>query len=364
MNTFLSTSASPTIAIDFAKQYKQTNDLKQIIYQFNINTLLQNTAPYADISSFSAYQSEKELLIAAGSIFKIEEVHYDEDKEVWFAELSLCQKDDFELKIIMDRVKEDIGDGLIGLGYLLARQRKLDKGRQYFQQLINESSGNVLKIREVLMKIPIVAVVRAIADMVNQYFYFDAAQCYQGLGSIAFYEESYDDALAYYQQALKLIEKNNSDDKNSIASINRCIAEVYLWMNELDLAYDHANEAKSLLSDNTLEMARVYSIIGHIYRQRKEPYFAHDYYEKVLDIRISLLPENHSDIGIAYNNIGAFYSDIGEYELALEHFLNSLSIKEKTLPRDHADVQETESNIRVLQQILDADDEQVSDGDQ
>ncbi|CAF3201670.1 unnamed protein product [Rotaria sp. Silwood2] len=169
MNTFLSTSASPTIAIDFAKQYKQTNDLKQIIYQFNINTLLQNTAPYADISSFSAYQSEKELLIAAGSIFKIEEVHYDEDKEVWFAELSLCQKDDFELKIIMDRVKEDIGDGLIGLGYLLARQRKLDKGRQYFQQLINESSGNVLKIREVLMKIPIVAVVRAIADMVNQY---------------------------------------------------------------------------------------------------------------------------------------------------------------------------------------------------
>ncbi|CAF3046572.1 unnamed protein product, partial [Rotaria sp. Silwood2] len=233
-------------------------------------------------------------------------------------------------------VKEDIGDGLIGLGYLLARQRKLDKGRQYFQQLINESSIS----------------------------YFDAAQCYQGLGSIAFYEESYDDALAYYQQALKLIEKNNSDDKNSIASINRCIAEVYLWMNELDLAYDHANEAKSLLSDNTLEMARVYSIIGHIYRQRKEPYFAHDYYEKVLDIRISLLPENHSDIGIAYNNIGAFYSDIGEYELALEHFLNSLSIKEKTLPRDHADVQETESNIRVLQQILDADDEQVSDGDQ
>ncbi|CAF0983194.1 unnamed protein product [Rotaria sordida] len=157
--------------------------------------------------------------------------------------------------------------------------------------------------------------------------------------------------------------KVDPNDRESIAEAHRCIAEVHQWMDNAELAFYHADEAKRHLSDDTLEMARIYSIKANIIcRNSKLPFDALDYYRKVLAIRLCFLPEDHPDLGITYNNMGAVHSDIGEYELALEAFLHSLDIKRKALSPGHHSIQETETNIHVIEEML-VIDEDTSDDD-
>ena len=314
---YLSTSLNEKVAIHFARSAKLNDDTMPILFQFKIDTRLRKTTPYAPISRLSRYANEYEVLISAGSIFRVESVAFDEKLGMGFAKLALCEQDEFELNDIMNRVKEDVGDDFIGLGYLLNLQHNFSKAKKYFEEFLSETT-------------------------VDEFY---KSQCHRGLGFIESSSGNYDEALQHYHNALDLIVKSKPDDHSSIGAAHICLAEAYAWKNDNEAALKHLEEAKQHLVDDTLEMANLCSIKGNILKSERNLEQAIDMYRIVLRIRLNLLPINHPALSNAYNNIGVMYYEAGNLELALEALKKAFEIKQKTLPPNHQSIMETEENI-------------------
>ena len=72
INTFLSTTTSLQIALAFASASLNNNDFIPIVFCIQTNPYVQHKRPYANISNFSMYRDEEEVLFAMGSLFRIQ----------------------------------------------------------------------------------------------------------------------------------------------------------------------------------------------------------------------------------------------------------------------------------------------------
>jgi hypothetical protein len=72
INTFLSTTTSLQIALTFANAFSNNDDFLPIVFCIETNPYIQHKRPYANISKFSIYTDEEEVLFAMGSLFRIQ----------------------------------------------------------------------------------------------------------------------------------------------------------------------------------------------------------------------------------------------------------------------------------------------------
>lgn len=75
INTFLSTTLSLQVASAFANQ---SDDMISVIFYIEIDRDIRNKRPYGNISNFSSFLDEEEVLFAMGSIFRIESIENDQ----------------------------------------------------------------------------------------------------------------------------------------------------------------------------------------------------------------------------------------------------------------------------------------------
>jgi hypothetical protein len=133
-NNFLSTSNSRQTANKFAKSNtRKIEGTQRILFEFRIDTHLEIITPFANLKKLSCYSREDEVLISLGSIFRIEEIKYDEGEQLWIAKLTLCSQNDYELKALLTQMKkETTTDSTVSLGWLLYRQAEYKKAKEYF----------------------------------------------------------------------------------------------------------------------------------------------------------------------------------------------------------------------------------------
>ncbi|CAF3945015.1 unnamed protein product [Rotaria sordida] len=74
INTFLSTTASLQIALAFVNGSWNNIDFIPIVFCIETNSYVQHKRPYANISNFSIYRDEEEVLFAMGSLFRIQSI--------------------------------------------------------------------------------------------------------------------------------------------------------------------------------------------------------------------------------------------------------------------------------------------------
>ncbi len=72
INTFLSTTTSLQVALTFANSSTYNDDFLPIVFCIETNPYIQHKRPYANISKFSTYVDEEEVLFAMGSLFRIQ----------------------------------------------------------------------------------------------------------------------------------------------------------------------------------------------------------------------------------------------------------------------------------------------------
>ncbi|CAF3458461.1 unnamed protein product [Rotaria socialis] len=322
-NNFLSTSTNRQIATIFADSSAATL-LAHIILEFEIDTRLPDTKCYADISKLSYFQNENEILIRLGSIFRIDDVKYDEHEQLWIAKLRLCSEDSYELKDMLLHMKESIGNGIISLGIWFEKQGDNEKARQFFRGLLAEES---------------------ISDV-------DRTNCYRGLGTVAQRQEEYDEALKYYQQEL-CIELTLGNDV-FVATTYSKIGEVYWRKRELDMAMSFEQKALDIfLPLNHPQLSNVYRTMANIYKYKNKSSLSIEYFEKALDADREYFPENHSQFGITYTNMGLVHDKDGKYEEALKCYTKASEIFVKSLPANHPNILQLEINIRFAKSKLD-----------
>ncbi|CAF3016149.1 unnamed protein product [Rotaria sp. Silwood2] len=150
VNSFLSTSKQRLIADFYIGDKTQQINLQRVLFVIDANPKVISAKPFADISTFSHFADESEVLFMLGSIFHLNSAYQDGDK-VWIIGMSLCGDDEHNLKEVLTDMKKQNGTGetsLRALGKLLWTMGKLDLAEQYYNRLLEEISPNDPSLRK------------------------------------------------------------------------------------------------------------------------------------------------------------------------------------------------------------------------
>ena len=74
INTFFSTTTSLQVALTFTDSSSNNDDLISMLFCIVKNPDVRNERPYGNISHFSLYRDEEEVLFAMGSLFRIDAI--------------------------------------------------------------------------------------------------------------------------------------------------------------------------------------------------------------------------------------------------------------------------------------------------
>ncbi|CAF1293772.1 unnamed protein product [Didymodactylos carnosus] len=325
-NSFLSTSKNRAVSENFGLTQKEPKDgLTRVLFEIKIDTRLENTKPYADISQLSFVEKEDEILIMLGAIFKVGETKFDEAQQMYTAELSLCSQSEYRLKELLAQVKNEIGSGITSLGFLLYRQGKFEEAKINFQEVLKDNT---------------------LSDT-------EKAHCYNGLGRSTRELREYDEALEHFEQEVKL--RKLSKDKVNEGTAYTYIGQVHWLKNELDIALSYEEKAEKVLLPLTHpDLSKVYQQMGNIYRDKNEFDLSIEYHMKVLAIydEQKNVKEDYMR-GVTYENLGDTYRKQGDEKKAAEYYAKSKQIYSKSLTSYHERNKGIEQKAKATEKQMD-----------
>ncbi|CAF1410716.1 unnamed protein product [Adineta ricciae] len=154
INSFFSTSLSRSTALSFLDLSDGSSDLQKILFEVSADPTTVTTKPFADISKFSDFNDEQEILFMIGSIFQIEKIENDEENEVTIVKMNLCSDEENHLRKILHQMKQQFLNEQISLrtfADVLWEMGQLKLADMYLQRFLNGLSPND-QLRPILYK--------------------------------------------------------------------------------------------------------------------------------------------------------------------------------------------------------------------
>jgi len=201
IQSFFSTSTDRTTALFFLGDTTSLIDLKLegVLFEIDADPQMVTTKPFADISKYSHFTNESEVLFMIGSIFRLESINCNDD-HVWIIQMSLCSDDEYDLQQVLLHMKQQIGNGetnLRTLGKVLCKMGKFDLAQKYFKRLLNE-----LSLSDHLL-----------------------CNLYEDLGELASQTGDYDMSVQWHQKSLEVKKQNESTVKSNSNTTANSIGE-------------------------------------------------------------------------------------------------------------------------------------------
>ncbi|CAF1414275.1 unnamed protein product [Adineta steineri] len=311
-NNFLSTSTRKNISLVFANSASDSVDMIGILFKMLIDPRVKSV-PFASIKQTSYYNEEEEILFSMHTVFRVGAIkQVDNENQLYQVELELTSDDDQQLRLLTDRIREEVGDstGWRRLGNLLLKIGQLDKAEELYNVLLEQTSDEDEK-----------------------------ATYYNQLGFINSNQKDYEKAIWYFKQGLEIQQKTLYSNHPLLATLYNNIGLVYYNMGEYSKALSYYEKALEIrqktLPANHSSLASSYNNIGSVYNRMGKYSKAISFYEKSLEIQQNTLPSNHPYLAISHNNTGSVYYNMGEYSKALSSHEQALEIQKKTLPSYH-----------------------------
>jgi len=326
INSFLSTSLDRQQARSFFSFSDNSNDVGRVFFEIEADPSLDNIKPFSDISSYSPYPEEKEVLFMIGSIFRLVSMDRDQDG-ILIVRMKLCSNNDNQLKSLFQHMQKKGIKGettLLSFGHLLKDMGKWDDAEKYYHRFLNESSDN------------------------DQ----SKASYYHGLGSVAKKKCDYESSLKWHNKSLEIKMRVLKPDDPSIAISHLSIGNVYQEKKDYAHALESYEKAlkiyRQAFGEDHLDVATCMNNMGNVYNNEHKYSEALKLYRKTLFIREKHLPANHPDLGVIHKNIGKIHTDLWQYDQALSHYNLSLKIYEKSRPPQHPSIASTLKNIGLV----------------
>ncbi|CAF3238865.1 unnamed protein product [Rotaria sp. Silwood2] len=220
LNSFFSTSTDYRQALSFLNDPNAAENLEPVLFEIVADPKVATTKPFADISAFSEFPGESEILFMLGSIFRLDNVNHSSDDQVWIILMTLCSEKEHDLKNVLMYTKYELGCGqtnLRTLGKLLWQMGKLNLAEQYFTRLLKELSPNDPLLSDL----------------------------YEDLGKIASHTGDYDKSVQWHKKSLALKNPNalagvfNDDESSNSIVIPSIPANVQWAQNGATVAGGH-----------------------------------------------------------------------------------------------------------------------------
>ncbi|CAM4825749.1 unnamed protein product [Rotaria magnacalcarata] len=145
INSFFSTSTDKKQALSFLNSCDVGDNLEPVLFQIDANPTLATSKPFADVSAYSEFTDESEVLFMLGSIFHLKSVRRSSNGQVWIVRMTLCSDDQHDLKQVLIYMKQQLGSGETDLetfGKLLWEMGKFDLAEKYFIRCLEQHPLN------------------------------------------------------------------------------------------------------------------------------------------------------------------------------------------------------------------------------
>jgi len=324
-NGFLSTTRNHNLALEFAlKTSKRLVDVLPVLFIIRVDINLDNVI-FADISSSSVYPDEEEILFDLGCAFKINEVYFDYNKNLWIINMNLTNESRqiVETYFEANRLEIEKGNILLVFGLLLTEMGQYHQAQVYFEKLL-------------------------LLNTID-----DKASLYTNLGRVKFYKGLYNEALKDFTTAYDIQQKEIPINYLDLARTMNNLGLIYLEQKKYDLALDYHFNVLKIYKNQTeipeLLLANNNNSIGVIFTHKhqykdalKYLFYAMNLYEK------SLPTIDHPIMATNYNSIGLVFYYIKQYDQALDYCLKALNIREKILPIFHPHIADSCNNVALI----------------
>ncbi|CAF1438128.1 unnamed protein product [Didymodactylos carnosus] len=370
MNSFLSTSRSRAYAEMLLDGTDSDITKKGVLFEIEADPRLPNMKPFADISRYSQFTDEQEVLFMAGCIFRIEEVRQDET--MTFIKLILCSSDNHELKELFDHAKQETGSvvTLHSLGVILGKAGKLDIAekccRGYLKGLPNDdplraecyhSLGNILEKRgEYDESLGTHKKCLEIQERTLPTRHPDTAKTHNNMANVYYRKGDYPRARTSYEKALSIFRKAYGQDNASVGGCLHNLGNVYSKEGKYEEALLHYRQAlviyEKVLPDSHMHSAACHNCIGDALRSLGQFDLSMEHVNISLKMKLKSLPADHVDIGTSYKNIGLTHEQKGEYEEALRNCEKAFAIFSHSLSQQHPHVTKIKEDINRIKAKL------------
>ncbi|CAF2077593.1 unnamed protein product, partial [Rotaria magnacalcarata] len=141
INSFFSTSTNKKQALSFLNSCNVGDNLEPVLFEIDANPTLVTNKPFADVTAYSEFTDESEVLFMLGSIFHLKSVRRSSNGQVWIVRMTLCSDDQHDLKQVLIYMKQQLGSGETNLeifGKLLWEMGKLDLAEKYFIRFLEQ----------------------------------------------------------------------------------------------------------------------------------------------------------------------------------------------------------------------------------
>jgi tetratricopeptide (TPR) repeat protein len=330
VSSFFSSSRNPGTALDFLNRDEtfDSDNFHRVLFKITADPSVVTTKPFADISSFSKYPNEAEILFMVASIFRLDHI-FQNEAGIWTIEMTLCGDDDYDLKKLYEHMKKEYwGDvkeiDLLSFSEVLYHMGKYSSAAKIYHRLLKELPPKSTSFSKL-------------------YYY---------LGMIAYKKEDYDLSLSWYQKSLDILNGNPASNYINIGELYNCIGEAYRGKRDYNQALEQHNKGiecfEKAHAKNHPTMAIIYNNIGLIYQGQENYTEALEYYEKSLAINKEYLPDDHADMARSHHSIAIVYDCLNDYTRAMEHHNQSLKIKLKAHPSYHPSIADNYQCIGCL----------------
>ncbi len=326
INSFFSTSFDYKKARSFFSNDDNLNDFKRVCFVIDADPRMENIKPFCDVSRFSDYPEEKEVLFMIGSIFRLVNIEYDQ-YGILIIKMKLNSLNDHNLKELYEHMQKKGTNGetsLLDFADVLTKMSKWDDAEKYYHRYSNESSHN----RE------------------------NIDRCYSGLGSLANKKGDYDSSLKWHYKSLEIKMQTLKPDDQSIAESYNSIGNAYEKKKDYANALESYEKALKIFrracGEDHLYVATCMNNMGNTYSGMKINSDALKFYKNALSIQKKNLPADHVNLGSSHKNIGNVLADLGHYDQALSHLNLSLEIYKKSRPSQHPSIASTLRNIGLV----------------
>ncbi|CAF3945779.1 unnamed protein product, partial [Rotaria sp. Silwood1] len=198
INSFFSTSIDKQQALSFLKVPDGTENLESVLFEIDANPKMAITKPFADISAYSEYKDESEVLFMLGSIFRLDSVNRSKNGQIWIIQMTLCSDDEHHLKQVLMDMKEQFMSAetnLQTLGKILWEMSEFDLAEKYFIRLLEQLLPNDPSRMDL----------------------------YRDLGKVASHAGQLDKSMEWRQKAIALKKQNPSISSPSISKSKNTI---------------------------------------------------------------------------------------------------------------------------------------------
>ncbi|MBQ7907248.1 MAG: tetratricopeptide repeat protein [Clostridia bacterium] len=184
-------------------------------------------------------------------------------------------------------------------------------------------------------------------DLSDYYNLYEIANSHASLGEIAIgqgrlndAQASYQDAIGYYLDAIKI--KGEDDVRNSLSIAYNKVASIWRAAGEFRVAESYFKKSIEVAEDSVREFGSIAALenlaisnndLGELYNYQGRSVQGRPYFEKALRIfeklaRETATPYAKRELATAYNNMGATYQDEGRQKESESCYLKNMEICE------------------------------------